>query len=77
MIQIGAIISTKVPTGTTIIEISNEELAAILQLQKHYKDIATMIESGVFEFNNGHAVIHRDQNGTLRKIEMNIQRFRI
>lgn len=77
--MIGVIITKKSipPSGTTMIEITHEELAAIMQLQKHYTDIATLIESGVFEFKNGQAVIHRDQDGKLRKVDINITRFRL
>lgn len=65
------------PSGTTMVEVTNEELAAILQLKKNYSDIATLIESGVFDFKNGQAVIHRDQDGRLRKVDINLTRFRV
>lgn len=76
--MIGVIIQKKqIPvSGTTTIEILNEELAAIMQLQKHYTDIAVLIESGVFDFKNGHAIIHRDHEGKLRKVDLNLTRFK-
>lgn len=76
--MIGVIIKQPIPSnGTTTLEISREELAAIMHLQKHYAEIATMIESGVFDFKNGHAIIHRDSDGKMRKIDINLTRFRM
>lgn len=75
--MIGIIIQQTQSSGTTVIEVTNEELAAIMQLKKNYRDIATLIESGVFDFKNGQAVLHRDQDGKLRKVDINLTRFRV
>lgn len=73
--KIGVIIK-QIPQGTAMIEVNGEQLAMIRLFQAHYEDIAVMLDSGVFDFKNGHAVLHRDQDGSLRKIDLNLTRFR-
>lgn len=75
--MIGVIIKKPIDRhGTSSIELTNEELAIILQLRDHYADIVTMREAGVFDFKNGHAIIHRDHEGKLRKIDVNLTLYR-
>lgn len=33
-----------------------------------YGDLGTLIKSGFFSFANGHATVHRDESGKLRKV---------
>ena len=73
--KIGVIIE-QVPQGTAVIEVNGEQLAMIRLFQAHYEDIAVLMDSGVFDFKNGNAVVHRDQDGTLRKVDLNLTRFR-
>lgn len=42
-----------------------------------YKDVITMVENGVFDFKNGRVIIHRDSDGTLRKIDIETTKYRI
>jgi len=39
-------------------------------VRRHLKDLTILIESGVFELQNGKAVIHKDNDGNIRKIEI-------
>lgn len=73
--MIGVIIK-HIPQGTAMIEVNGEQLAMIRLFQTHYLDIATLMDSGVFDFKNGNAVLHRDQDGKLRKVDLNLTRFR-
>ena len=76
MRTIGMIIKALPPSGTAIIEMPVGDLQSLIKLKKHYPDIESMIESGVFDFKNGQALIHRDNDGNLRKIEINVIKFR-
>ena len=64
--------------GTTSIQVTltHIELSTLHRLQVYIPEIVKMIENGVFEFTNGQAVISRDHEGKLRKIEINQVRYR-
>lgn len=42
---------------------------------KIYSDVLVMVESGVFDFKAGKAIIHRDADGNIRKIDMELVRY--
>lgn len=51
----------------SIMEISQDTFHT---LRKHSGDLMILIKSGIFEFKNGKIIIHKDSNGTIRKIEI-------
>ena len=57
-------------TANVTIQITQIELLSLRRLQEHWPDLSIMLEAGVFSFKNGKAVIHRDNEGTIRKIDV-------
>ena len=62
--------------GTAVIELREDEFSMLSKLQSHWQDLAILLQSGVFEFKNGMAEIHRDADGKIREINTKIKRFR-
>ena len=54
--------------GTAVITTSED-------LRPFLKDITIFMNSGVFDFKNGCVIIHRDENGIIKKIEQEVLRY--
>lgn len=57
-------------TSRATITVSINDFNAFRQLKEIYPDVITMLKSGVFDFKRGRAIIHRDDEGKLRKVEI-------
>lgn len=62
-------------TGKNLVYLSNEELLALEKLKPILPDIRIMVDFGVFDFRSGRALIHRDGDGALRKIEVELTKW--
>ena len=58
------------------IYLTDEQLQAFRNFQDYYQDLVVMLDSGVFSFQKGQAVIHRDDKGMLQKIDINLVKYR-
>lgn len=62
--------------GTTFIQeikltITSDNRATLEELRTNaYGDLDTMLKAGVFNFKNGMAELHRDQEGKLRSVNI-------
>ena len=52
------------------IQLSNKEAELFKKFRQHQDDIEVLIEYGVFDFKGGQAIIHRDKDGQVRRIEI-------
>lgn len=65
-----------ISNGTTFVQeirltISSENKELLEDLRAYaYGDLDAMLRAGVFSFKNGHAEIHRDNNGKLSGIKI-------
>ena len=48
----------------------------IYEIRPHLDEIMVMFEAGVFDFKNGYAEIHRDNEGKLREIKVIERRWK-
>ena len=62
--------------GTTTIIINGNDLIVLRMMQKISPDVVRFIEAGVFDFKSGRVIIHRDFEGKLRKIDIEITKFK-
>jgi hypothetical protein len=53
------------------IELTNEDADLFKDFRKYQDDFTVMLSNGVFNFKNGSCIIHRDNDGKIRKIEIN------
>jgi hypothetical protein len=65
-----------VKMGTATVIISKFDIKVIQEMKRISPDVNIMLEAGVFDFKNGKVIIHRDQDGKLRKIDLEITKFR-
>ena len=63
--------------ATTTIEISVFDLSALRTIQGSWGDIAILVNSGVFNFKNGVAELHRDNEGKLRQVNINERKYKV
>jgi len=70
-------ISPPIPIGSVknLVYLSNEEMATLRRLNAYMPDISVMIESGVFDFKRGRALLHRDGEGRMRRIEIELVKW--
>lgn len=52
------------------VELTVSEAELFKKFREFQDDFSTLLENSVFSFKNGSAVIHRDDQGNIRKIEM-------
>lgn len=57
------------------IEISQKDANLFKRFREFQDDFTEMLGAGVFNFKNGMAIITRDNDGTLRDIEIKEKRF--
>lgn len=67
--------ATQDKKGITIV-LSDEEIAAFKIFQAIYHDVLIMHDSGVFTFKSGKAIIHRDVDGTLKRIDVELVKYK-
>ena len=56
--------------------LNEEQIVAFKYFQDYYADLVILIDSGVFSFKHGRAVIHRDKEGKLREVNLELTRFK-
>ena len=66
------IITIKVGTPSRNTHINEDEYIILHRLRVNLPDILVMLDHGVFDFKRGRALIHRDDAGQLRKIEVEL-----
>ena len=54
-----------------VIELTDKEIEQFKQFRQYQDDFEALIKSGFFDFKGGNAIIHRDKNGKIQKIEIN------
>ena len=69
------IINAIVGTSQNVIRITGDQMLAFHRIQRILPDIQLMIDEGVFDFKRGRAIIHRDDNGILRKIDLEVTKW--
>ena len=57
------------------IEIASNDILAFRQVKAYWPDIQILVASGVFDFRGGKAIIHRDKDGKLRKVDLELTKF--
>mgnify|MGYP001558674700 CR=1 FL=1 len=58
------------------VTIKTDNLDVLKEIRAHAPDIEIMFKSGVFNFKGGKAVLHRDHEGRLRRIDIEDNKFR-
>jgi hypothetical protein len=53
-----------------IVKLSKEDMDLFEYFKKHKNDFIIFLKYGVFDFKNGSAIISRDSDGTIRRIEI-------
>ena len=69
------IINAIVGTSQNVIRITGDQMLAFHRIQRILPDIQLMIDEGVFDFKRGRAIIHRDDNGILRRIDLEVTKW--
>ena len=64
-------------TSAVIFRMTAEQWAVFQKFQRIQVDVIAMIDSGVFDFRNGKAIIHRDREGKLRGIELDVWKWKV
>lgn len=62
--------------GTTTIIIGQCDIEVLRVMKSISPDIVNFMNAGVFDFKNGRAIIHRDSDGKLRKIDIETTKFK-
>lgn len=65
-------VTIKIGTASGVTKIGPEEYVVLQCVRKNLPDILLMLDHGVFDFKRGRAILHRDNEGELRKIEMDL-----
>lgn len=68
-------VTIKIGTASGVTKIGPEEYVVLQRVRKNLPDILLMLDHGVFDFKRGRAIIHRDDAGQLRKIELELIRW--
>ena len=68
-------LTIKIGTAPSITTITPEEYVALQRIRVNMGDIMKMVDADVFDFRRGRAVIHRDDSGKLRKIELELTKW--
>ena len=53
------------------IELTEKDATSFKQFRQYQDDIESLIKSGFFNFKGGQAIVHRDSNGKIQKVEIN------
>ena len=61
--------------STKMVQVTQEEMRVLERIYPVIGDLSVMLDGGVFDFKRGRAVIHRDETGQLRKIEVELTRW--
>ena len=75
--MIGAIYNKIMITGSVreVVSFSKEEVETFYRLKPVFEDLIVMIDHGVFDFKRGRAILHRDDDGQLRKIMIELTKW--
>ena len=52
------------------IKMTSTELEIFHIAEKHLSDLTILVKNGIFELKNGKIIIHKDNDGKIRKIEV-------
>ena len=63
-------------TSSKIVELTPEDLAAFERFKTILPDVAILDEAGVFSYKSGKAIIHRDADGKIQKIDVELVKYR-
>ena len=70
-------ISPLIPISSVknLVYLTDNEIRELEQIQTIMPDIAIMRNNGVFNFKRGRAILHRDNDGQLRKVEVDLTKW--
>ena len=54
-----------------ILELTSKDAESCKSFRQYQDDITALEKSGFFNFKGGKAIVHRDKNGKIQKIEIN------